>query len=416
MSTVIIVLLVIVLVVAIVLKKRADNQSSATLKKGTAAKATKKVAAKKVSRTTLVREEQEPAPQTTTAISESLRQKIEQQITDKNYQAVEAQINQLLKQDNSQHELYLFLLDIHLAQKDDFAIDQLIKHIKALKLDAITEAAEAKQREYEKNKQPDSIEFSSSSNHFHQTTPPVVTPAQNNNADFDALAKSQNTESFDDLQTELVAPIAQETPVETAPEVQPLDFNFTFEQKQVSEPVSLETETLETKDQQPLEFSFNLDATPTAEPSKTEEVKPELDFNFSNLEVASNKTDVQDVAIEAPSLDFNFDQSQAKIEQQPVIEKSELSFELPESTAVEPEAEFSAPITHSSNVVTNDPLVHSFPDLQQLNEAQLNLDLAEQYIELGAYASAELLLNNSQPLFNPEQQQLSQKLLNKIAS
>lgn len=416
MSTVIIVLLVIVLVVAIVLKKRADNQSSATPKKGTAAKATKKVAAKKVSRTTLAREEQEPAPQTTTAISESLRQKIEQQITDKNYQAVEAQINQLLKQDNSQHELYLFLLDIHLAQKDDFAIDQLIKHIKALKLDAITEAAEAKQREYEKNKQPDSIEFSSSSNHFHQTTAPVVTPAQNNNADFDALAKSQNTESFDDLQTELVAPIAQETPVETAPEVQPLDFNFTFEQKQVSEPVSLETETVETKDQQPLEFSFNLDATPTAEPSKTEEVKPELDFNFSNLEVASNKTDVQDVAIEAPSLDFNFDQPQAKIEQHPVIEKSELSFELTESTTVEPEAEFSAPITHSSNVVTNDPLVQSFPDLLQLNEAQLNLDLAEQYIELGAYASAELLLNNSQPLFNPEQQQLSQKLLNKIAS
>lgn len=214
----------------------------------------------------------------------------------------------------------------------------------------------------------------------------------------------------------MVAPIAQETPVETAPEVQPLDFNFTFEQKQVSEPVSLETETVETKDHQPLEFSFNLDATPTAEPNKTEEVKPELDFNFSNLEVASNTTDVQDVAIEAPSLDFNFDQPQAKIEQQPVIEKSELSFELAESTTVEPEAEFSAPITHSSNVVTNDPLVQSFPDLQQLNEAQLNLDLAEQYIELGAYASAELLLNNSQPLFNPEQQQLSQKLLNKIAS
>lgn len=149
MSTVIIVLLVIVLVVAIVLKNALTTKVQQHLKRY-CCKSNEESSCKKVSRTTLAREEQEPAPQTTTAISESLRQKIEQQITDKNYQAVEAQINQLLKQNNSQHELYLFLLDIHLAQKDDFAIDQLIKHIKALKLDAITEAAEAKQREYEK--------------------------------------------------------------------------------------------------------------------------------------------------------------------------------------------------------------------------------------------------------------------------
>ena len=152
MSTIIIVLLVIVLVVAIVLKKRGDNQNAAAPKKGTAGKATKKATAKKTSRTTLAREEQEAAPQVTTAISDSLREKIEQQIQERNFQAAEAQINQALKQDNSQHELYLFLLDIHLAQKDDFAIDQLIKHVHALKLEDIAHAAEAKKSEYEKNK------------------------------------------------------------------------------------------------------------------------------------------------------------------------------------------------------------------------------------------------------------------------
>ena len=64
----------------------------------------------------------------------------------------------------------------------------------------------------------------------------------------------------------------------------------------------------------------------------------------------------------------------------------------------------------------NDPLAQSFPDLQQLDEAQLNLELAEQYIELGAYESARELLKNSQTLLNAEQQQHSEKLLNKIAS
>ena len=64
----------------------------------------------------------------------------------------------------------------------------------------------------------------------------------------------------------------------------------------------------------------------------------------------------------------------------------------------------------------NDPLAQSFPDLQQLDEAQLNLELVEQYIELGAYESARELLKNSQTLLNAEQQQHSEKLLNKIAS
>ena len=125
MSTIIIVLLIVALVVAIVLKKRSDNQTTATSKKGATAKSAKKAATTKTSRTTLAREEQESVPAAATAIPESLRQKIEQQIQSGNYQSAEAQINQILKQDNSQHELYLFLLDIHLAQKDDFAIDQL---------------------------------------------------------------------------------------------------------------------------------------------------------------------------------------------------------------------------------------------------------------------------------------------------
>ncbi|MFM6958521.1 MAG: FimV domain-containing protein, partial [Acinetobacter sp.] len=293
MLTIIIVLLIVALVVAIVLKKRSGNQNTATPKKGATGKPTKKAATTKTSRTTLAREEQESAPPTTTAISESLRQKIEQQIQNGQYQSVEAQINQILKQDNSQHELYLFLLDIHLAQKDDFAIDQLIKHIHALKLEDIAHAAEAKQREYEKNKQPDAIEFNASLSHFHQPSTPA---AQQNTADFDALTPSAASQSFDDLQSNYVAPTEEIKAVEPVPEVQPLDFNFSFEKKESVEATPATIESPESKEPAPLEFSFNLESTPTVE-----ETKPQLDVNLSNLELTEQKTET------APTLDFNFE-------------------------------------------------------------------------------------------------------------
>ncbi|WHP07475.1 FimV domain-containing protein [Acinetobacter corruptisaponis] len=416
MSTIIIVLLVVVLVVAVVLKKRGDNQGNTAPKTG-ANKTAKTAATKKVSRTTLAREEQEAAPQSTNQIPDSLRQKLEQQIQSGNYQTAEAQINQALKQDNTQHELYLYLLDIHLAQKDDFAADQLIKHVHALKLEEIAQAAEAKHREYERNRQPDSIEFSPSN--FQQPHTPAATPVQNNTADFDALVQTPATQSFDDLQSEYTTPAEQEKPAEQVPEVQPLDFNFSFEQKESAEssPVA---EPVDTKEQQqPLEFSFNLEpstTSPAVEETKTVESKPELNFDLSSLEVGSNQTETKSEDIPAPSLDFNFEPSENKLETPPAAEKTEFTFDVTETvTQTEPKTAFIEPAPQVP-ATGNDPLAQSFPDLQQLDEAQLNLELAEQYIELGAYESARELLKNSQALLNAEQQQRSEKLLNKIAS
>ena len=416
MSTIIIVLLVVVLVVAVVLKKRGDNQGNTASKKG-ASKTAKTAATKKVSRTTLAREEQEAAPQSTNPIPDRLRQKLEQQIQSGNYQTAEAQINQALKQDNTQHELYLFLLDIHLAQKDDFAVDQLIKHVHALKLEDILKAAEAKHREYERNRQPDSIEFSPS--HFQQPHTPAAIPVQNNTADFDALVQTPAKQSFDDLQSEYSTPAEQEKPVEQAPEVQPLDFNFSFEQKESAEPSPV-AEPVETKEQQqPLEFSFNLEpstTSPAVEETKTVESKPELNFDLSSLEVGSNQTETKSEDIPAPGLDFNFEPSENKLETPPAAEKIEFTFDVTETvTQTEPKTAFIEPAPQTP-ATGNDPLAQSFPDLQQLDEAQLNLELAEQYIELGAYESARELLKNSQALLNAEQQQRSEKLLNKIAS
>lgn len=414
MSNIIIVLLVIVLVVAIFLKKRESNQANTATKKATA-KSAKKTAAKTASRTTLVREEQELAPQVTTAISETLRQQLEKQIQLGNFQAAEAQINQALKQDNSQHELYLFLLDIHLKQKDDFAIDQLIKHVHALKLEDIAQAAEIKHREYVQNKQPDSIEFASAAQHFHQSAPESA--AQDHSADFDALVQTPAAQSFEDLQSEYAAPAEEAAkPVEAAPEIQPLDFNFSFEQKETVEPAPTPVETPEAKQQQPLEFSFDLDSTPAqTEQAKVEDTKPELDFNFADLEVVPHQPEAKQQSTEtAPSLDFSFEPSQTQAEEKTSVEETEFSFDtVAPAPVAEPKVEFtSAP---AQAPASHDPLVQSFPDLQQLDEAQLNLELAEQYIELGAYQSARELLKNTSGL-NAEQQQRSEILLNQIAS
>ena len=379
MSTIIIVLLVVVLVVAVVLKKRGDNQGNTASKKG-ASKTAKTAATKKVSRTTLAREEQEAAPQSTNPIPDRLRQKLEQQIQSGNYQTAEAQINQALKQDNTQHELYLFLLDIHLAQKDDFAADQLIKHVHALKLEEIAQAAEAKHREYERNRQPDSIEFSPS--HFQQPHTPAASPVQNNTADFDALVQTPAKQSIDDLHSEYSTPAEQEKPAEPVPEVQPLDFNFSFEQKESAEPSPV-TETVETKEQQPLEFSFNLETgttSPAIEESKIIESKPELNFDLSSLEVSSNQAETKSEDIPAPSLDFNFEPFENKLETPPAAEKTEFTFDVTE-TVIQTElaTAFIEPAPQAPKT-GNDPLAQSFPDLQQLDEAQLNLELAEQYI------------------------------------
>lgn len=108
MSTIIIVLLVVVLVVAVVLKNGVTIKAIQHPKKVLARQLNSSY--KKVSRTTLAREEQKAAPQSTNPIPDRLRQKLEQQIQSGNYQTAEAQINQALKQDNTQHELYLFLL------------------------------------------------------------------------------------------------------------------------------------------------------------------------------------------------------------------------------------------------------------------------------------------------------------------
>ncbi|ENV95798.1 hypothetical protein F937_00467 [Acinetobacter calcoaceticus ANC 3680] len=410
---------IILLVVAVILKKRENSQkqeatSPKTVNKKTNKKANSKSSknSREKSKVNVVEETLPPIPQSS-PLPEAVRQKIKQLIQEKQYSAAEAQVNQALKKDNTQHELYLLLLEVHIAQKDEFAITQLISHIRSLALHEIVTQAETRQKEYESSRQPDAIDFPQAQTHKEPKNTPDTT------AQFDQLTTSSSEASFDDLQKDYT-PVKQEPAVE----VEPLEFNFSFEQKTTEvdsakpeDKINTETAS-KTNELNTLEFSFDLESIPnkaekSLEPSSeltVETIKidttatPDIDLDFSNFSIEkdsdSQSNNSQEIVLEeniqtqplsVETLEFSLNPIESE-DNQPNLNESELSLE------------------------NNDPLVQAFPELKQLDENELDLQLAEQYIKLGAYPAAHALLASNEQKFNTEQQQRAKNLLNRIAS
>ncbi|ACJ39925.1 MULTISPECIES: hypothetical protein [Gammaproteobacteria] len=413
---------IILLVVAVILKKRENSQKQeATSPKNINRKSGKKASAKssKSSREKIkakVIEENIPAIPQSNPVPEALRHNIQQLIQEKQFSAAEAQVNQALKKDNTQHELYLLLLEIHIAQKDEFAIQQLISHIRSLGLNEIAAQAETRQKEYESSSQPDAIDF-----------PQAQTYEEPKNTDttaqFDELTTSSSEASFDDLQKDYT-PVKQEPAIE----IEPLEFNFSFEQNSATENTNQPAQqpelssTQETNELADLEFSFDLAPLhETEEKSQAVEVKADqensinaLDFNFDLNPSSSETKSVQ----QAPSLD------EIKLIEQAPLEATSiapLEFSLDEPALVPaPELETQNHIDVVNEAATQtqieDPLLEAFPELKQINENELDLKLAEQYIKFGANQAARNLLQGDEQKFNTEQQQHAKNLLNRIAS
>ncbi|HEE5794473.1 TPA: hypothetical protein ACGDVI_000555 [Acinetobacter baumannii] len=413
---------IILLVVAVILKKRENSQKQeATSPKNINRKSGKKASAKssKSSREKTkakVIEENTPAIPQSNPVPEALRHNIQQLIQEKQFSAAEAQVNQALKKDNTQHELYLLLLEIHIAQKDEFAIQQLISHIRSLGLNEIAAQAETRQKEYESSRQPDAIDF-----------PQAQTYEEPKNTDttaqFDELTTSSSEASFDDLQKDYT-PVKQEPAVE----IEPLEFNFSFEQNSATENTNQPAQqpelssTQETNELADLEFSFDLAPLhETKEKSQAVEVKADqensinaLDFNLDLNPSSSETKSVQ----QAPSLD------EIKLIEQTPLEATSiapLEFSLDEPALVPaPELETQNHIDVVNEAATQtqieDPLLEAFPELKQINENELDLKLAEQYIKFGANQAARNLLQGDEQKFNTEQQQHAKNLLNRIAS
>ena len=425
---------ILLLVIAIFLKKREASKEAEPSNKKTAApaktSAKKTTTTKKVAQKSVVVEEVVPTPQHSTPVPVKIQTNIENLIKERNFFAAEAQINQALKRDNSLHGLYLLLLDIHLQQKDEFAIDQLLNHLRSLELDDILSQAEAKKASHahediaEKSANealtaaPSSLDF----------TAPVSTPNQ--------------TASFDQLQHELTLNKTAEPEAALKFDTSSLNFSPAAEPEVKAEPAALD-------------FNFSLDSAPTevkteapaitAEPSASpaEKVKP-LDFTFDLTpspaettvapETAAPESTISEAAaVEAPSLDFNFStpESASAVEAKAEPATPDFNFTFDSTPAAEtnlqpttePEIIAAPSIAHepaatvvSTDVDLNDPLVKSFPDLSQVDEIQLNLDLASQYVELGAYDAAKALLGEQDANYSAEQRQRADQLLNQIAS
>ena len=426
---------ILLLVVAIVLKKReASKEAEPKTQKAVAAKnkAKKTSSSKKSPQQTQVVKDV-VAKKATTPLATDLRNKIEGQIRDRNFFSAEAQINQALNKDNSQHELYLLLLDIHLLQKDEFAISQLLNHLRSLELDDILAQAEAKKSDYDQLHQNsrDTIEFKPT-----EIAPSAPKPVEaTNTADFDALMSSNNPAPAP-VQASVVEPVQDIKPLdfdtsaftttttaqpEPSIEVQSLDFDISSLNTPTAEPakpaeelkpldfgsLSLEStpaQPAETAaaDIQPLDFSFNLDTAPTTTPEAeisppAVDERPEFTFDFSSESTAEAAKDI-------PAFSFDtVSPSEAIIEEKPAVVTPSLSFSL-ESTAP------------ANTTDQSDPLVQSFPQLNEVNEIHLNLELAEQYIQLGAFEAAREILVEQETNYNSEQRQQAEQLLSRIAS
>lgn len=426
---------ILLLVVAIVLKKReASKEAEPKTQKAVAAKnkAKKTSSSKKSPQQTQVVEDV-VAKKATTPLATDLRNKIEGQIRDRNFFSAEAQINQALNKDNSQHELYLLLLDIHLLQKDEFAISQLLNHLRSLELDDILAQAEAKKSDYDQLHQNsrDTIEFKPTE--IAPSTPKPVEAI--NTADFDALMSSNNP-APSPVQASVVEPVQDIKPLdfdtsaftttttaqpEPSIEVQSLDFDISSLNTPTAEPakpaeelkpldfgsLSLEStpaQPAETAaaDIQPLDFSFNLDTAPTTTPEAeisppAVDERPEFTFDFSSESTAEAAKDI-------PAFSFDtVSPSEAIIEEKPAVVTPSLSFSLESNTP-------------ANTTGQSDPLVQSFPQLNEVNEIHLNLELAEQYIQLGAFEAAREILVEQEPNYSTEQRQQVEQLLSRIAS
>ena len=423
---------IILLVVAVVLKKRENGQKQETTSPKSISKKSGKKASGKSSKSSRekskanVVEEVAPALPQSSPVPEAVRQNILQLIQEKQFSAAEAQVNQALKKDNTQHELYLLLLEVHIAQKDEFAIQQLISQIRSLALNEIAIKAKARQKEYESSRQPDAIEFPQTKAHEE---PQAISDTT---AQFDQLTTSSSETSFDDLQKDY-APVKQESAVE----VEPLEFNFSFEKTattentsqpvdksevSTSQQVSEVSSSQQTNELADLEFSFDLAPLHETE-NKTQavEVKADQDSSINaldfNLDLNTSSSETKP-AEQAPSLD------EIKLVEQAPLEAASiapLEFSLDEPALVTaPELETQNSIDVVNEAVTQaqieDPLLEAFPELKQVNENELDLKLAEQYIKFGANQAARNLLESDEQKFNTEQQQHAKNLLNRIAS
>lgn len=252
--------------------------------------------------------------------------------------------------------------------------------------------------------------------------------------------------ALSESKTEVIATNNTHTPHD---EVKPLEFTFTLQDHQEK------TETAEThvvnepKDTTAIDPlidlnpSIHLAEVTIAEP-KTEEIK--LDFAMPDFSLENHQEHTQQVEVSplkssnetiqnenVPHFDLDFEPTAFSTHETPTEIKSQstdltdlnrfsIDLDTPQVTPlsvteVVPSTVADALLTADiPPTQSTDPLAQLFPALNTINEIELNIELAAQYIQLGAYAAARELLAENEAQYSIEQQKTVDELLEKIAS
>lgn len=224
------------------------------------------------------------------------------------------------------------------------------------------------------------------------STPAVETPKAEESFDF----------SFNEPAPAVEAPKAEEsfdfsfnepTPVVETPKAEE-NFDFSFNES---------TPIVETpKAEENFDFSFNEPA-PVVETPKAEE---NFDFSFNE------PTTVEIVEEIAPTTEIDLSSSFAE----PAVQNIEpvSNFDLNDGLVVGG-AVAAATLTNSvaQHTTSHDPLMNQFPILSDYHEITVNLKLANQYVNLGAYEAAHNLLAHRDN-FTEQQNQQADAILARI--
>ncbi|OUY08778.1 hypothetical protein [Acinetobacter populi] len=399
MSITIIVILVIAIAVLLVVRSK-QGQDKAPAKKTTTSN-NKKVAKTPSKNTTPTKatstSTRSEAPAKAKVDLDNLLAKLDLLIADREYAKAEGLINLSLNQDPNLPELYFKLLKLYQLQNDDFAIKQLFDTVQKLNLNEVYQQLFSEHEIFKEEQllvhkstpnsaSPDVIEFVSpnipkasepsldNAKHISQPVEKNTHIEQNNTVEFDSLA---------------FTPTSHDTVPATVDNS--LDFHSTISTEKVDEPAlefKFEPPTQSEANQDTLShqapLTFTLEEQPLAQPAHN----PLPEFEFK-LETVPQPQTIEEIHLEEPS---------AVIVPPAQVEIS-LQAEPSRTVYADPE----------------DPIVQAFPVLTNLNPVDLDIDLAEQYIRLGEYRAAKLILGEQQTNVSDQQNIKIEQLLQKIA-
>ncbi len=433
---------------------------------------------------------------TVTAVAPELLQKLQQLIHGGHFNSAEAHINQSLNRDPNQHELYLLLLKVHLLQKDDLAVNQLINHIRSLQVPELLAEAETKRSEQAQLQRIEN-DFLTETNSDKTPTPNLENPFQSltlakddatslsvsNTDNATTLTKETQTNNtlpdfnfdsfnFSDLTTEQQTQgITQSENVTIIPNISadnssakyhnsataldhnaslaaensvaddaPLKFSFNLTESTIGSPPVSTSELVTSTESMSFDIDFASDNSNTTAQSLNLLTPNEPDLNSTNLLLTDDQTQIDIASVDdaeasktEDSLEFDLANFSFSLDPDKAVnapdDKSTVTSTL-KSDALDfnVDAEQSEPITaenlsfagtaeDTQATIIEDALLQQFPELKHLNTNQLDIDLAQLYVDYAASDAAHSLLDTlTSKMLTPEQRQQLQLLQEKLAS